>query len=245
MPEISILLLFSTFIAGFLMFLAPCTLPLVPPFLAYISGQKETSKEINFRKIILNTLAFCFGFSVVFILLGVTVGYVSSLFSSVHLIITKLSALLIIFLGLALFGFFELGVTKGFPLPKNIQPGSTFGSAIIGILFATGWSPCVGPIMATILLLTAGEGTTLSGLILLTVFSLGLSLPFLITALFFEKLKDKFRKYAQFSRLALKLSAVFLITIGVLMLFGQEGLIIDFGTRLFFFLKLEFLFDYY
>jgi cytochrome c biogenesis protein CcdA len=241
--EITVWFLGSVFIAGFLMFLAPCTLPLVPGFLALISGDTESRSRLFY-----NTLLFCTGFSFIFILLGLSVGMVGQFFVSAVGIVTYVSGVVIILMALMLLGVIGQNIFVGnrsFRLPRSIIPGTYRSSFLLGTLFSLGWSPCIGPIMATVLLLAASEGSAGVGFVMLAVFSLGLSVPFLLSALFYAVLKERFVRYQRIGETARVLAGVLLLGFGCLLLLGMEGLILEIGTRLFYAIGLDSLFNYY
>lgn len=246
MPEISLLLLSGTFVAGLLMFFAPCTFPLVPPFLAYIGTVKG---ELYTRgSIFLNAVAFCVGFSVIFILLGLGVGLLGAIVQPLMNVFNILVGVMIALLGATLLGwvsFNSLQKNIGFPIPNFLMPGTPSSAFIIGVLFALGFSPCIGPVMATVLLIASTEGSSIEGGILLSVFSLGLSIPFLLTAAFYAALKPRFALVTPKQRYVQVVSGSLLLLIGLLFIFGGQTLLFTLGNTLFYWVGLDFLFTYY
>ena len=210
---LSLPLIVGSFVAGIFMFLAPCTLPLVPGYLAFIGG----------TRVMRNSVAFVFGFGVVFVLLGLFAGSLGVIVGPYRLWGERLGGVLIIFFGLTM-----LGVGAGFlqrewhvRVPKLIQPGNPASSFLIGALFALGWSPCIGPILGTVLLLASGSSTAASGALLLGVFALGLGLPFLLTALLLERASAAFMRLAKAAVYAQYVGGVLLVLVGVGLLFGS------------------------
>jgi len=245
-----ITLILSAFVAGLLMFLAPCTLPLVPAYLAFIAGVKPNT-VIDHKtkiKIIRNSIYYCLGFSVVFILLGILAGLAGTFVGSLRHILLPLSGVLII-----IFGFQMLHVLKPAKLfsdfhiilPDFIKPGRPTSAVVIGMAFALGWTPCVGPILATILLLAGTSGTVIQGALLLTVFSIGLAIPFILTATIYTFATQHILKHQLFIRYSEVFGGVFLILIGVLLLTNNFDLTILYGYKIFNFFGIGDLLDYY
>jgi cytochrome c-type biogenesis protein len=185
-------LLIPSFIAGLLTFLAPCTLPLVPVYLSFIGGvsadelSEPSSGKSAKRRILLNGLFFVLGFTAVFISFGALAGVLGANLGPTKIWLGRIGGAAV-----ALFGLIMLGVVKPptfsqerrFHLPRKLTPGNPISSLIIGGAFAFGWTPCVGPILGSILLFASQSHTATQGALLLGVFSLGLAIPFLAIAL--------------------------------------------------------------
>jgi cytochrome c-type biogenesis protein len=224
----------AAFIAGILMFLAPCTLPIVPGYLAFISGNPTASTEKRTRRIFINALAFVIGFSIVFILLGTFAGAVGAVLGPWRDTLARVAGVLIILFGLTMLGVIRISVLQSehrFRLPHFLTIGRFESSLLIGALFAMGWSPCIGPILGSILLLASGSSTAAYGAILLGVFSLGLGIPFLITALLIDKAGMLFAKSGKVANALSLLGGVLLIIIGIMMLLGNMGLFVEWGFK--------------
>jgi cytochrome c-type biogenesis protein len=220
----------AAFVAGVLMFLAPCTLPIVPGYLAFIAGTSDTKKDRN--KILRNAFAFVIGFSLVFIALGASAGFIGGLVGQWREIISRVAGAVIILFGLTMLGLLRLPGLSGehhIRLPKFLTIGRAESSFLIGALFALGWSPCIGPILGTILFLASGSSTALFGALLLAVFSLGLGFPFLITAAVMQSGKNMFGQWGTTSKFLSYIGGALLIVIGVLMLSGNMGILIEWG----------------
>ncbi|MCX8094089.1 MAG: cytochrome c biogenesis protein CcdA [Candidatus Goldbacteria bacterium] len=218
---------FTAFIAGILSFLSPCILPLIPGYISFISGislqdLRNNTDIIKVKsKVINNSLAFVVGFSFVFISFGASATFIGSLLSKYSKIITYISGIIIIILGIHLTGIFRISALYSEKrLNITQKPLNIFGSFIIGFAFAFGWTPCIGPILAAILALAASQETLNRGILLLTWYSLGLAIPFILTAysltLFF-KIFDKIKKYLYIIEW---ISGILLIIIGILMITG-------------------------
>lgn len=250
MFELSFAFVVSAFIAGFLMFLAPCTLPLVPAYLAFIAGVKpgDTVDSRVHRRIIWNSIFYSLGFSIVFIGFGILTGLASIFVAIVRDVLMPVMGVLIIVFGLQMLHFINLSrffKTTSVGMPGFLKPGSALSALVIGMAFALGWTPCVGPILATILLLAGTSGTIASGAILLAVFSLGLALPFVLTAILYASASNFITRYAGIARAVELLGGVFLILIGVLILTNNFELTLVYGYRIMEFFGLNSLIDYY
>lgn len=244
----------AAFIAGFLMFLAPCTLPLVPAYLAFISGvspndlKDEMALRLAKRQIVKNGAAFVLGFSIIFIAFGLLVAYFGSFLGTFRSILTPLGGVFII-----VFGLFMLEVVKlpalmrerRIKMPTIFKPGHPISAFAIGVTFALGWSPCIGPVLASILFLASTSTTVLAGGVLLAIFSLGLALPFMLTALLYGQAQRFVTKNATFSLAIARVGGVFLILIGGLLLSDNFGLLIDYGYRVAEYIGVERLYDFY
>lgn len=246
-------LIVPAFVAGLITFLAPCTLPLVPVYLAIISGVppahlKDPDKARRAHvKIFLNGLFFVVGFTLVFILLGTLAGFVGQVLAEYRLWIARFGGVLVI-----LFGLFMIGTVKipmldkiaHFKMPGLFRRGSAANATLIGAIFGFGWTPCIGPILGTILLLASISSTVGQGAILLFVFSVGLAIPFLIVALVASSATKHIRHIAKYLHVISAIGGVFLIALGILMLFDQMGMLISYGYKIFDFINYEQLIKY-
>lgn len=218
---------FTAFLAGLLSFLSPCVLPLIPGYISFISGISLQDLRNNIdtvkikTKIINNALAFVVGFSFVFIFFGASATLIGSLLIKYSKIITFISGIIIIILGLHLIGIFKISALYSEKkLNIKSKPVNIFGAFLVGFAFAFGWTPCIGPILAAILALAASQATLHRGILLLSWYSLGLAIPFIITAYsitFFFKIFDKIKKYLNIIEW---LAGIMLIIIGVLIMTG-------------------------
>lgn len=253
MIEISIAFTVSVFIAGLLMFLAPCTLPLVPAYLAFISGVKneelqnpETEAHAK-RTIIINGIAFVLGFSVIFVGFGLLAGLLGGQIGQFRNILSQVGGVFII-----IFGLMMLNVIKIAPLmrerriefPTFLTPGNPASAFGIGSVFALGWTPCVGPVLASVLLLASTSATALDGAFLLAVFSLGLAVPFLFTAFLYIRAAKIISRISVVTKWISYIGGVFLIFLGLLLLTGNFGFTVEYGYKIFNFLGFEGLFDH-
>jgi cytochrome c-type biogenesis protein len=214
---------FGAFIAGLLSFLSPCVLPLIPSYITYITGisfadlQAERPTHIIRRKSILHSLSFISGFTVVFVLLGASATYLGSFMNENATIIRKVGGVLLVLLGIHVTGLFHLKFLLG---EKRIslkdKPTGYAGSFLVGIAFAAGWTPCIGPILAAILAVAATEESVYQGILLLLLYSLGLGVPFFLSAYAMNRFLVVFNRFKKYIPVFEIITGIFLIIIGVL-----------------------------
>lgn len=214
--------IFIAFAAGLVSFVSPCVLPLVPSYISFIGGQRELGADkASRRTLMLKTLFFVLGFSVIFVVMGIVFSGTAAAFSGALRWINIIAGTVVTLFGLnLLFNFIKfLNYEKRFHLEK--APTGAGGAMLLGMAFAAGWSPCIGPILASILALAAGTGELSAGVLLLSIYSLGLALPFLLTSLFLSRVESVLQKIKPHMLAIQRVSGVVLIVIGLLMIFGQ------------------------
>ena len=211
------------FLAGIISFLSPCVLPLVPGYISMLSGEsmeqlKVTGGSELAGRIFRNSIAFVIGFSVVFVALGASATAVGTLLLAKKRIFEIVAGVIIVIFGLHLTGLVKIPLLyRGARVDTGAPRRGVTGAGLLGFAFAFGWTPCIGPILASILLLAANRQTVFQGVFLLAIYSAGLALPFLITSLGltqFLKFYGRFRKHLHAVEVA---SGVLLIALGVLM----------------------------
>ena len=241
------------FIAGLLTFLAPCTLPLVPAYLGFFSGVsldelKDSGRALAARrKIFLNGLAFVVGFSVIFIVFGTLAGFAGAALVPYRIWLSRIGGVFVIIFGLFMLGLLKiplLGREARLHIPAILIKGRPANSLALGAAFGFGWTPCVGPILGSILLLASTSATALSGALLLAVFSLGLAMPFLAIALGIGSASRYLERFSRFLNIISIIGGLFLIGLGLLLLTNNFSLLISYGYRLFRFINYERLLDY-
>jgi cytochrome c-type biogenesis protein len=218
------------FVAGLTSFLSPCVLPLVPGYLSLISGvgleELKAPQAQLMRRVMVNSIVFILGFSVVFIALGLAATGVGQVLGIYKNTIARIAGVVIILFGLHLTGIFKIKALYTDARLHNVKGGSTpIGAFVIGFAFAFGWTPCLGPILSGVLAVAAEESTLLKGALLLAIYSLGLAVPFLLTALLMErflKFYSRFRSHMHALEVA---SGGLLIALGVLLVSGRFTLI--------------------
>jgi len=220
--EISGMIAFS---AGLLSFASPCVLPLVPSYITYITGvsfKELTEVEVRSKlrwAAILHSLFFIMGFSLVFILMGASATYLGQLLAQYQYWIMKGGGVLIILLGIHFTGIINipfLQMEKRFEMRK--KPLGYAGSFLVGIAFAAGWTPCIGPILSTILIYASASKSFTTGILLLTYYSIGLGIPFFLSSLAFNSFLSAFDEIKRYMRVITIVSGLFLIGIGILFL---------------------------
>lgn len=227
-------LIFPAFFAGLLTFLAPCTLPLVPAYLGFISG--VSSAERARRKIFLNGLFFIIGFSVIFILFGTLVGFIGQTLGPYRIWLRWISGIFIIIFGLFMLNVIKipfLSKERRLPMPTMFERGRPLSSMILGSAFAFGWTPCIGPVLGSILLLASTAAGAFKGALLLAVFSAGLAVPFLAIALGIDYASEWISRIGKFLNVVSILGGLLLIVLGVLLLTDHMAFFISWGYRLF------------
>ena len=206
--------------AGVLSFLSPCVLPLVPSYLCLVTGMslEDLQKGVDRRATLIHSFLFVAGFSSIFIALGASASFLGAVFNYYELWIARIGGVLIIILGLHLTGIFRL-----IPLMRerrfhlNDKPTGYLGSLGVGVTFGAGWTPCIGPVLGTILTLAGTQDTIWSGVILLGVYSMGLAIPFLVATLALDFFLGIFSRFRHFLPFVEKISGVMLIMLGVLL----------------------------
>ncbi|MCJ7549041.1 MAG: cytochrome c biogenesis protein CcdA, partial [Anaerolineae bacterium] len=219
------------FLAGMASFLAPCVLPLVPAYLSYLSGYTVGSSETVDAKtrshVVMHALAFVLGFTIVFVLLGTAAGALGGLVRGDWLRYLG-SALMIIF-GLTLTGALHISLfDRQSQLSVRRRADWGYASSLLtGLAFGAGWTPCVGPVLSSILVLGADQATLLRGLLLLLAYSAGLGIPFILAALLVDRAGKLIRKLAPYQPLIQKVTGVLIIIVGIILMtdsFASIGL---------------------
>ena len=212
----------AAFLAGIVSFLSPCVLPLVPGYVSLISGTGAAAadnKQPVFAKVMLNSLMFVMGFSIVFIMLGAAATTVGQWTSEYRRELTYLAGIVIIIFGLHLTGILKIKYLYADKRMHSVQGSSSaWGSFAVGFAFAFGWTPCIGPILTTILTFAASEGTVAKGVLLLAIYSAGLAVPFLLTSLGIDRFLVFYTRFRRHLHTVEVISGVLLIAIGVLVL---------------------------
>lgn len=214
---------FGAFIAGLLSFLSPCVLPLIPSFITYITGlsfadlQAEHPTHKVREQTIIHTLLFIAGFTVVFVLLGASATFVGGFLQGHMTIIRRVGGVLIIVFGIHVSGLVPIHLLLG---EKRVtihrKPAGFLGSFLVGLAFAAGWTPCIGPILASILMVAATEETVYKGIALLLVYSLGLAIPFFLASLAMHQFMVFFNRFKKHIRVMEVITGVFLVVVGIM-----------------------------
>ena len=224
-------LIIPSFLAGVLTFIAPCTLPLVPAYISFISGEST-----NKGKILMNGLLFIVGFSLVFILFGILFGLLGSVIVPYRIWLTRIGGIFVILFGLFMLKIINisfLNQTEKIQLSPIFKRGEPLSSFLLGSSFAFGWTPCVGPILGSILILASTTSNVWQGGLLLTVFSLGLGTPFLLIAVGIGSASEKIKSFSKYLGIVEKVGGVFLIFLGILLFLDKLNLLVSWGFELF------------
>jgi len=213
----------AAFVAGVISFLSPCVLPLVPGYVSLISGTSAAAADSNNKRlmgrVMLNSLMFILGFSIVFISLGAAATGVGQFMAQYRREFTYLAGIVIIVFGLHLTGLLKIKYLYADKRMHSVQGSSSaLGSFAVGFAFAFGWTPCIGPILSTILFAAASEGTVLKGIELLAIYSAGLAIPFLLTSLGIDLFMAFYTRFRRHLHTVEVISGVLLIAIGILVL---------------------------
>lgn len=218
------------FTAGLLSFLSPCILPLIPAYLSYIAGNAITdiTREEAKIRLTFKALGFVLGFSAIFILLGASASSLGQMLNEYKDTLSKIGGIFIIIIGIHLTGLVKI---KFLYQEKRLLALSDknrgLGSFVMGMAFAAGWTPCIGPILSSILIYAANMDTISSGIILLSFYSLGLAIPFLITAFAIGKFALFFKGFTKYLNSVSILSGVLIIITGILILTNKLTLLVS------------------
>lgn len=211
------------FLQGLLSFLSPCVLPLAPAYLAMLAGNAlpDAVEGNSHRALIRNALLFTLGFTLIFVMLGATATAIGAFLTRYYETLRIICGVIIVLLGIFMTGIIPMPFLER---EHRIQPrkiAGPLGALVMGGAFGLGWTPCIGPALASVLMLAARSATVWKGVGMLFVYALGLALPFLLAAVFLRVLLPKMRKLNKYTPLLRKLSGALLIILGVMMATGS------------------------
>ncbi len=222
----------AALLAGLLSFVSPCVLPIVPPYLAYLAGVSFSqlgSDDVppgTSRRIFLTAILFVLGFSTVFVALGATASLIGQSIARYFDTLSVIAGVLIIAMGLHFLGVFRIAMLyREVRLDVAKKPAGLIGAYVMGLAFAFGWTPCVGPVLAAILFVAGAEETAMRGAVLLAVYSLGIGIPFLIAALFASRFIGWANRFKKHMVMVEKAMGGLLVVTGVLFITGSMSLI--------------------
>ena len=213
----------AAFTAGLLSFLSPCVLPLIPAYFTFITGfsleELTESRDSEIRKkVFLSTILFVSGFSLVFILMGASASYLGGLIYNYRELIRIIGGIFIIILGVHLTGIIRI---RGLDFEKRInmekKPLHFFGTFIVGMAFGAGWSPCIGPLLGSIIIIAGSQETVWQGIVLLAIYSAGLAIPFIIMSVFINFLLIFIKKASRVSQYVNTVAGILLIIVGLIL----------------------------
>ena len=208
-----------SFLEGIITFISPCLLPMLPIYVSYFAGGGERTT----KKTVRNALGFVLGFSMVFVAMGALAGTVGSFLSRYQTIVNVVSGFVVVIFGLNFLGVIKWRLFKGNQTGFSPENLGFFSSVLFGVIFSIGWTPCVGTFLGSALMLASQQGSVMKGTLMLVAYSVGLGIPFLISALLIDKLKTAFdfiKKHYQITNI---ISGSLLVVIGVLMATGMLG----------------------
>jgi cytochrome c-type biogenesis protein len=230
--------LIAAFVAGFLSFISPCVLPLIPGYVSFVSGVSleemragATAPTASRRRVLITSLFFVIGFSIVFIMLGATATVVGKFLLTRLPILEKVAGTLLIILGLHMMGVFRIPFLESDTrMHVNRKPAGPIGALFVGLAFAFGWTPCIGPILTPIMTIAATRDTVWEGVRLLTVYSMGLGVPFMLTAVAINHFLAASARIRKHYRAIELISGGLIIGVGLLLYTGQLTVIVRFLT---------------
>ena len=206
---------FIAFLEGIITFISPCLLPMLPVYISYFAGTEEK----NTKKTLLNATGFVCGFTIVFVLMGAMAGIIGGFFIKHRVVVNIITGLIVILFGLYFLGIIKINLFKGMKTSVKENMGF-FSSLLFGAVFSISWTPCVGAFLGSALALASNEGSVLKGVIMLLLYSMGLGIPFIVTAVLIEKLKSAFDFIKKNYKVINIVSGIFLIITGLLMATG-------------------------
>lgn len=204
------------FLEGIITFISPCLLPMLPIYISYFAGGEAHGG----KRSLVNAAGFVTGFTLVFMLLGTLAGTVGSFLKAHQTAVNLISGLVVILFGLNFLGVFRMDLFKGSRRSVDAHEMGFFSALLFGVIFSLGWTPCVGAFLGSALMLASQQGSALVGMLMLLCYSLGLGVPFLLSAVLIDKLKSTFDQIKRHYQLITRISGAFLILIGVLMATG-------------------------
>lgn len=208
-----------SFLEGMITFISPCLLPMLPIYISYFAGGGERTT----KKTLIGSLGFVAGFTVVFMAMGALAGTVGSFLKNHQTAVNIVSGLLVIFFGLNFLGVFKFNLFHGSSRSVNTQNMGFFSAFLFGVIFSLGWTPCVGAFLGSALILASQQGHVLSGTMMLLAYSLGLGVPFVLSAILIDQLKSTFNWIKRNYTIINTVSGCLLILIGILMATGMLG----------------------
>ena len=208
-----------SFLEGIITFISPCLLPMLPIYISYFAGGGERTT----KKTLIGASGFVLGFTVVFVAMGALAGTLGSFLKRYAFWVNLLGGLMVILFGLNYMGVFKLNLFKGIHRNMEMKEMSFFSAMLFGMIFSVGWTPCVGAFLASALMLASQQGHVLEGMFMLLAYSMGLGVPFLISAVLIDKLKTTFGWIKSHYELINRISGAMLVLIGIFMATGYLG----------------------
>lgn len=208
-----------SFLEGIITFISPCLLPMLPIYISYFAGGGERST----KKTLLGALGFVAGFTLIFVAMGALAGTVGSFLRGYQTTVNVISGLVVILFGLNFLGVFKMNLFRGTHKRVGNREMGFFAAMLFGVIFSLGWTPCVGAFLGSALMLASQQGHVMEGMLMLLTYSLGLGIPFLLSAVLIDYLKSAFNWIKKHYALINTVSGCFLVLVGILMATGTLG----------------------
>ena len=215
---------FISFLEGIITFISPCLLPMLPIYISYFAGGEEQ----NTQKTLTNALGFVTGFTVVFMAMGALAGTIGSFLIKYQNVVNIVSGIIVIFFGLNFLGVLKFNLFGGIKNGVNTENMGFFSALIFGMVFSVGWTPCVGAFLGSALMLASTQAHMVKGIVMLLCYSMGLGIPFVISAVLIDKLKGAFLFIKKNYHVINRICGIFLIVVGVCMATGLLGRLLTF-----------------
>ena len=208
-----------SFLEGIITFISPCLLPMLPIYVSYFAGGGER----NIRNTIKNAVGFVIGFTVIFVLMGAFAGTIGSFLKEYQTVVNIVSGGIVVVFGLNFLGVFKIKLFKGMGKSVNTERAGFISSLTFGVIFSLGWTPCVGAFLGSALMLASQQGQVLAGMLMLLCYSLGLGIPFVLSAVLIDNLKSTFDFIKRNYRIINIICGGLLVAIGIFMATGTLG----------------------
>jgi len=211
-----------SFLEGIITFISPCLWPMLPIYLTYFAGGGQRST----KKTVIRALGFVLGFTVIFVLMGAFAGTVGSFLVKYKTAVNIISGLVVIFFGLNFMGIIKVQLFKGSSRTVNTENMNFFSAVLFGVIFSVGWTPCVGAFLGSALMLASQQGQALTGILMLLCYSVGLGIPFILSAVLIDSLKSAFDFIKKHYKIINSISGILLVLVGILMATGTLGMVL-------------------
>ena len=208
-----------SFLEGIITFISPCLLPMLPVYILYFTG--GSAEEGKSRKTLINALGFVLGFTLVFVSLGAFMAGLGSLLQRYHIVVNLITGAVVVVFGLNYMGVLNIRFLNGtHKIQREVKDLGFFSAVLFGIIFSIGWTPCVGTFLGSALLMASQQGSVLQGILMLLLYSLGLGIPFLVSALLIDKLKGTFQFIKMHYQTINRICGGLLVFVGIFMMTG-------------------------
>lgn len=210
---------FISFLEGIITFISPCLLPMLPIYVSYFAGGGDRST----KRTVINSLGFVLGFTFVFMMMGALAGSIGSFLVKYQTIVNVICGIIVVFFGLNFLGIFKIQLFHGGNRAVNTDNMGFFSAMVFGMIFSVGWTPCVGAFLGSALMLASTQAHMIKGMLMLLCYSLGLGIPFVLSAVLIDKLKGAFGFIKKNYEIINRICGLFLIVIGISMATGVLG----------------------